>query len=125
MTDPKDETTCLACNKIIRSGRPDKKYCNDGCRNDYNNRLMQAERAEIKGIDLILKHNRRILKEALNGDGSKKISREQLVKKGFRFDFHTHFYTNYKKDQYVFCYDYGYLHLNDDVCLVVKSKGPQ
>ena len=86
---------------------------------------MQTERAEIKVVDLILKHNRRILKEALNGESSLKLSRDQLVQKGFRFNFHTHFYTNYKKDQYVFCYDYGYLNLNDDVCLVVKSKEQQ
>jgi len=84
---------------------------------------MQAERAEIKTIDLILKHNRRILKTALGGEPSKKISRELLLNRGFRFDFHTHFYTNYKKDQYIFCYDYGYLDLDGDVCLVVKSKG--
>lgn len=123
MTDPKEKQSCLACNKSLKSGRPDKKFCNDGCRNQYNNKRMQAERAEIKTIDIILKHNRRILKEALNGEVSRKLPREQLVQKGFRFDFHTHYYTNYKDDRYIFCYDYGYLPLSNDQCLVVKSKG--
>ena len=55
----KDVNTCLACNKPIKSGRHDKKFCGDGCRDDYSNKRMQAERAEIKRSDLILKHNRR------------------------------------------------------------------
>jgi predicted nucleic acid-binding Zn ribbon protein len=50
---------CLSCGKPLM-GRVDKKFCHAGCRNVYHNRRQRAERKEIKEIDLVLKHNRRI-----------------------------------------------------------------
>jgi hypothetical protein len=54
-------------------------------------------------------------------DDRKKISREQLALLGFVFSYYTHCYTNKKGGRYLFCYDYGWLDLNDSV-LVVKSS---
>jgi hypothetical protein len=49
--------TCLTCGKPLR-GRSDKKFCDEGCKNEQNNRLQHEEREAIKAIDRILKHKR-------------------------------------------------------------------
>jgi hypothetical protein len=38
-------------------------------------------------------------------------------------DYHTRHLINQQSDLYVFCYDYGYLALDDGRCLIVKSRG--
>ena len=113
--------TCRSCGRPL-SGRLDKKFCDPGCKNEYNNRLQRQERREINHIDLIVKHNRRILKQSLGTESRRKVAKTELMQRGLRFEYHTHHYTNHRKDQYVFCYDYGYLVLKDGKCLVVKSK---
>jgi len=39
-----ENKTCLACGKILK-GRVDKKFCDDYCRNNYNN-LQKAKEAK-------------------------------------------------------------------------------
>jgi hypothetical protein len=112
---------CLNCKKPLK-GRLDKKFCSSGCKNEFNNRLQRQERAEINHIDLILKHNRRILKTWLDAFPTRAVSRTELMQAGLRFDYYTHHYTNHRKDQYVFCYDYGYMELQDGRCLIVRKK---
>lgn len=38
---------CLWCEKVI-NGRSDKKYCDDSCRNNYNNNFHQYERINYR-----------------------------------------------------------------------------
>jgi len=45
---------CLACNEPLM-GRSDKKFCDDQCRNDYNNKLNSDE-------NNFMRKNRKILK---------------------------------------------------------------
>jgi hypothetical protein len=114
------EKLCLACNKTIR-GRSDKKFCNDSCRNCYNNQRKPCSTDTIRLINSVLLKNRKILMQLVREDDRKKTSREQLSLLGFVFSYYTHCYTNKKGGQYFFCYDYGWLDLNDSV-LVVKSS---
>jgi hypothetical protein len=113
--------TCLTCGKLLR-GRIDKKFCDVGCKNEYSNRRQREERVAIKRIDHILKHNRRVLKRGLGEQPTRLVSTRGLLHAGFRFDYHTHQFVNQKCDLYIFCYDYGYLVLDDDRCLLVKSR---
>jgi hypothetical protein len=113
-------TTCLTCGKPLR-GRSDKKFCDEGCKNEHNNRLQHEERESIKAIDRILKHNRRILLRSLGDHRTRIVTTRRLVNAGFRFDYHTHHFANQQADFYVFCYDYGYLALEDGRCLIVKG----
>lgn len=113
--------TCLSCGKPLR-GRTDKKFCDYGCKNEHNNRLQREERMAINPIDLILKHNRRVLKQWLGADHHKAVAMTELMQCGFRFDYYTHHHTTQRGDQYVFCYDYGYLPLPGGRCLVVKDR---
>jgi hypothetical protein len=112
---------CLNCGKPLK-GRADKKFCNPGCKNEYNNRLQREERAAISHIDLILKHYRRVLKQCLGADHHRVVAKTELMQRGFRFDYHTNHHTNLRDDEYVFCYDYGYLQLADGRCLIVKGR---
>jgi hypothetical protein len=115
-------STCRSCGKPLR-GRTDKKFCDPGCKNTFNNRFQRKERAEINQIDLILKHNRRILKACLGEERCRRISRTELLQKGLRFEYHTHHFTNRQLDEYFFCYNYGYLPIGEGRYLIVRSRG--
>jgi len=120
---PAAVTTCLYCQKPIKSGRSDKKFCDSGCKDAYYNEKKGNERSEIGKIDVVLKKNRRILKASFN---PKKpdvlVLREKLIKSGFEFDYHTHFViTKTKKNQFIFCYDYGYREVEKDRYQIIKS----
>lgn len=115
--------SCLFCQKPIRSGRSDKKFCDSACKDGYYNERKGSERSEIGKIDVILKRNRRILKGVFN---PKKpdllIDREKLVKEGLEFNYHTHYLiTKTKKNQFIFCYDYGYREVEKHKYQVIKS----
>ena len=114
--------TCLQCGKPLKSGRIDKKFCNEGCRNNYHNAQKLAENTEIKNINQALKNNRKILKKILGDKSSEIVSREVLLKSGFEFSFHTHYITtHFKNNIYTFCYNYGYRLLEHNNYKVIKS----
>ncbi len=115
------EKTCLACNKKL-SGRADKKFCNDYCRNSYNNGMKAANSPVIRNINNTLIKNRRILEGLLGGEETIKKPKEKFLSQGFQFKYTTHIYTNKKGNTYFFCYEYGYLPLEHDWFLVVKRK---
>jgi hypothetical protein len=113
---------CLACDKIVK-GRTDKKFCDDYCRNNYNNQLKSATINLVRNVNNALGKNRRILENILgHGEETTKIKKEKLLEQGFQFKYITHIYTNKKGDQYSFCYDYGYLPIGGDWYLLVKRK---
>ncbi|MGN6619219.1 MAG: hypothetical protein ACTHJ5_18735 [Ilyomonas sp.] len=114
--------TCLACNKPLH-GRTDKKFCNDYCRNNYNNQLKNISSNYVRRINQILLKNRRILAGYFNnGEEIVKTTKEKLLEQGFYFKYFTHTYTNKKGNTYFFCYDYGYLYLDNNWYLLVKRK---
>jgi hypothetical protein len=113
--------TCLNCKKAIR-GRADKKFCDDYCRNNYNNQLKSVTNNCIRNVNHALKKNRQILELLLSDQETCRVSREKLLVSGFLFKYHTHTFSNRKKDSYRFCYDYGYLNLEDGSYLIVKSR---
>jgi len=114
------ERLCLDCGTLIK-GRSDKKFCNDSCRNNYNNHLKIEDNVILKAVNRILKKNRTILMQ-LNPDGKAKITRKKLVAAGFNFDYHTYSYTAQNGNIYTFCYEYGYLVLKEDSFLLVKRE---
>ncbi|WP_428330608.1 hypothetical protein [Mucilaginibacter sp.] len=112
------ERNCLDCGTLLH-GRADKKFCNDLCRNNYNNQLNSSSYNLVRNINNILKRNRRILEE-LNPTGKTKTTRKKLVAKGFDFEYHTHSYQTQNGKTYYFCYEYGYLHIDGEEFLLVK-----
>jgi len=112
---------CIACGKVVQ-GRSDKKFCNDYCRNAYNNSLKSVNSPIVRNINNALLKNRRTLDLLLSGEEMRKLPKEKLLEQGFQFKFITHTYTNKKGDTYFFCYDYGYLPLEKNWYLLVRRK---
>lgn len=111
---------CLDCEETL-IGRVDKKFCNDLCRNNYNNKINKDVNNLVRNINNILRRNRRILAE-FTPNGKAKITKEKLILKGFNFSFYTSIYTTKTGNTYYFCYEYGYLHLEDDYLALVKNE---
>lgn len=113
---------CLNCDKEIK-GRSDKKFCDDYCRNAYNNKLNSDQVNLMRNINNILRKNRRILANFLpETEETKKVNKDRLLTSGYNFTYHTHIYQTQKGTIYNFCYDYGYLLLDEEWVLIVCRK---
>ena len=111
---------CLDCKGELR-GRSDKKFCDDQCRSNYNNRQLSENTSYMRQVNSILKRNRRIMEE-LNPGGKIKISRKKLLTKGFNFEYFTNIYQTQTGRKYYFCYESGYLPLDNDEVLLVRKE---
>ncbi|GAA4166563.1 hypothetical protein GCM10022217_40570 [Chryseobacterium ginsenosidimutans] len=111
---------CLECGeKII--GRSDKKFCNDACRNAYNNKQNKDSSNLMRNINNKLRKNYRILVE-INTDGKTKIAKSKLDGLGFDFEYFTNLKVYKNGSEYRFVYDYGYKLLEEDFVLIVKNQ---
>ena len=111
---------CLECGAKIM-GRIDKKFCNDQCRNNYNNRLNHDETSFMVKVNRSLRKNRRILK-SFTPKGKAKVRRQKLESEGFNFKYFTHVYKTKEGRVYYFCYEYGYLPLENGYFALVVNK---
>ncbi|KAA9041493.1 hypothetical protein FW778_05565 [Ginsengibacter hankyongi] len=121
MTSETKIKLCLTCAKPVK-GRTDKKFCDDYCRNNYNNQLKSGTTNLIRNINNALGKNRRILENFFGKEDMTKTTKDKLLEKGFQFKYITNTYTNKKGNVYFFCYDLGYLPLENDWYLLVKRK---
>ena len=114
------ERQCLECGEPLR-GRADQKFCNDLCRNAYNNKKLGVSSKYMRKINRILKRNHSILKE-LNHTDKTTVLKNSMEKSGFNFNYFTHIYTTLKGRNYIFCYDQGYTELDNNKYLLVKKE---
>jgi hypothetical protein len=122
MVQPAETKTCLTCGKPLK-GRADKRFCDDYCRNSYNNQLKSASNNLVRNINNALSKNRRILESLLpEGEETAKANKEKLHRLGFQFKYMTHTYVTKTGKTYFYAYDYGYLPLENDWYLIVKRK---
>lgn len=110
---------CLHCEREVY-GRRDKKYCSDQCRVAYFNALNRDVSKFMTNINNILRKNRRIL-EALNPKGKAKVSKTKLLDEGFNFNYFTNMYKTKGGKVYFFCYEQGYLKLEDNLYALVEK----
>jgi hypothetical protein len=115
-----EKRTCPECGELIK-GRVDKKFCSDLCRNSYNNKQNSDTNNYVRNINNALRKNRRILEESLKGDKTT-IAKQKLVDKGFNFSFYTNRVTTKNNHTYNFCYEFGYLPIENDYILIVKRN---
>tara|TARA_B100001146_G_scaffold221995_1_gene233516 strand:+ start:3185 stop:3541 length:357 start_codon:yes stop_codon:yes gene_type:complete len=114
------EKRCPECgDKII--GRSDKKFCSDACRNAHNNALNKDSKHLVRNINNRLRKNYRIL-EALNTQDKTKVRKTTLDKHGFNFQFFTGQYITKAGTVYYYVYDQGYLPLENDWYLLVRTE---
>jgi predicted nucleic acid-binding Zn ribbon protein len=110
---------CLECNEKI-VGREDKKFCSDGCRNAYNNKINRDSNNYMRNINNKLRRNYRILSE-LNPCGKSKTTRSNLAGKGFDFEFFTSIRRTRTGNTCFYLYNQGYVILENDLCTLVKK----
>ncbi|MFT4094251.1 MAG: hypothetical protein QM640_11480 [Niabella sp.] len=122
LLSPETSKSCLQCGKRLK-GRADKKFCDDYCRNNYNNIQKAGDENLIRNIHNTLRKNRKILAMLLKADEENiKVHREKLQTAGFNFKYNTHQLQTQRGHVYIFCYNYGYLPLEKDWYLVVREK---
>lgn len=110
---------CLECGDAF-SGREDKKFCCDGCRNSFNNRNNKDVNNLMRNVNNKLRKNYRILVE-LNIKNKTKVQKNKLIESGFDFNF----YTTQRQDKsgktYNFIYNQGYFPLNQHLYILIKK----
>lgn len=113
---------CLYCKDLIK-GRSDKKFCDDSCRNAFNNRKSATSNNLMRRVNRILSKNRKILRDlyVLNQE---KANKEVLLYRGFVFNYFTSVYENSQGKKCYFIYDLGYYFSDDqkqEVLLILKE----
>jgi hypothetical protein len=116
-----EKKICLDCGESIK-GRSDKKFCNDICRNSYNNKLNSDTNNLVRNVNNTLRKNRRILEELLEGKTKLTVPKQKLTGKGFDYNYFTNQRVTKEAKSYYFCYEYGYLFLENDMVLLVKNE---
>jgi len=102
-------------------GRADKKFCNDQCRNEHNNSQNRDVTNYIRNVNNQLRRNRKAIVELFKGPKTK-IHKDQLMLKGYNFQYATNTFVNKTGGKYTFCYDMGLLDLGNDFFMIVKRK---
>lgn len=75
----------------------------------------------MRRINNILRKNRRILAK-LNKSGKTKLPKSKLVDQGFNFQYFTNTYTTKGGKVYHFCYDQGYINLENEYYMLVERQ---
>ncbi len=113
---------CRLCNAPFK-GRRDKIFCSTACKSDYHHELMAVSNQIALPTDKILHRNRAILYEVM-GDNihQKKVDRDALAKKNFRFEYMTGTYENAQGKRYHLIYDFAWMEFKSGDVLVVRRK---
>ncbi len=112
---------CVIC-KTIFKGRADKKFCSVSCKNTFHLKLAKASENYTHKVDKILHRNHRILMVLMGKSLLQlKISRVDLVKKNFNFDFITGFYLNSQGKTYHYVYEFAWMEFSTQEIMVVRT----
>jgi hypothetical protein len=119
---PIEKRYCQCCAQVLH-GRMDKKFCDEGCRNNFNNQQNSVENKEIRLINRILKRNRAILLGLLALEKKPtKVDRECLLLEGFNFRYMTQHGVGSNGQSYQICYDVGLIPEQNTNYLIVLAK---
>jgi len=113
------DRTCPECGDKI-TGREDKKFCSDACRNAFNNKINKDSNNYMRNVNNKLRRNYRILSE-LNADGETKTNKTKLDSRGFDFNYFTNMQHTNIGNTYYFVYEQGYMPLDNDYYILVKK----
>jgi len=121
-------THCENCGREL-FGRTDKRFCNDGCRNQFNReksiRDQQRPPGNLPEIFQVIKQNHRILQtyhpERLAANEFAFVDIKQLMAAGFNFKFFTST-GEIDNQEYRFCFDIGWLKSGDHCLLVYRPE---
>ncbi|WP_231459910.1 MULTISPECIES: hypothetical protein [unclassified Pedobacter] len=107
-------------------GRSDKLFCSDQCRNRARRDQLKNERWNAPlfytKINEILRHNHKILQSIYEQKGDSTVVTDFLLRdSGFNFAFISRILQT-SKGIYNFCFDYGWLELENNKILIVKNE---
>ena len=109
---------CPYCDREI-SGRTDKVFCDDKCRNNYYYKVNSERKTFIRNVNKKLLKNRGILR-TLNPSGRTYVAKKTLEELGFDFNCFTGVYKTRKGKDYYLVYDQAFSFDDDErVSLVV------
>ncbi len=112
---------CLYCNERI-IGRSDKKYCSDQCRSTHHNILFREEMKFMRGINTVLRNNRKILAD-FRAKGMDVINERRLLVSGFNLNYYTNIIENQKCNKTIIVvYDYGYQYDENEIIRLLDPK---
>lgn len=109
---------CQYCSDPI-SGRIDKKFCNDYCRNAFNNERVTRGESLFRPIYQMLKQNRKALQRLADAD---RVTFEELKRNGFNFHFLTHQKVSSEGVE-IYCFDFGYRAINSEQVEILREVG--
>ena len=76
----------------------------------------------MRNVNRILRKNRKILAD-LNPTGKSKVGKSKLLDMGYNFNYFTNVYKTKSEKIYYFCYDQGYLAIEDNqFALVIREE---
>lgn len=79
--------------------------------------------AQVRRVNRVLRQNRAVMNRLIPAEkGKTTVSRSRLLQEGFDFSYHTHTHTTRNGRTYVFCYEFGYLPLENEVVMLVKRE---
>ena len=115
---------CPYCNKVI-SGRTDKVFCDDKCRNNFYYKVNNEQKTYIRKMNSVLLRNRGILR-SINSSGRTTVPKGYLEELGFDFNCFTGIHKTKKGRLYYLIYDQAYSFGEDErVDLVVFYRDAQ
>lgn len=115
-----EQRQCQQCgDKFL--GRSDKRFCSDQCRAGYNNSNRADSEKVIMDVNKVLRRNRTILR-TLNPVGMTIVRKEFLTERGFNFKYFTSLYKTKEGNEYWFCYDVGYMLLEENKVRIVDQQ---
>lgn len=107
---------CLFCGASL-SGRKDKKFCDDNCRNNYHYNLNKDSRLLVNNVNETLMRNRSVLM-SLCKKSKIMVKKQKLKEMGFDFNYITALYPTKGNGCYRLVYDYAYKVVVEDVVVV-------
>jgi len=120
--NPMSERRCKLCQSPY-SGRRDKIFCSSGCKSDYHHQLRALSNKVASSTDKILHRNRSILFELLGDhENQRRIDRDALAKKNFRFEYMTGCYENEQGKRYYLVYDFAWIEFKTGEVLLLRRK---
>ena len=113
---------CLECGSEIVYGRKDRKFCCDGCKNKYHNRMTHPYRNWHQKVVNRLDKNHEILERLLDA-GLHEASSEEL----FALGYDTRYATSYRKVRRsieIWCFDIRYNYTETRIFDIQKTNAP-
>jgi hypothetical protein len=114
-----DNRKCLLCNKPL-IGRADKKFCDETCRNTFNNKITSQSRLGMRSAQSILSRNRKILHDLLGNETRKSVNLSILLSKGYHFDYLTCVKKSQSGELSKYCFEFGLRELDNEIILIER-----